>query len=410
MSRLPFLFIFTGIFGFVMFQAASLFQLFDWLDEGIRGQSGWFHVHLFVLGWATMLAMGAIYQLINVILQSTVFSEKLGYIHYTLFTIGLTGLLFGFIKAEIYWIAAFATLLLIGILVFAFNMTLTLIRAKKWDAITISSACAVLYLVLTGLSGMAMGLNFATGIWIDYHENLFGAHIWLGTIGWFGLLITGFSYKMLPMFYLSHDYSTKPQTAILLLWNAAVIVGALSFLLGSGFWMKWIALLLLAAAIVVYNIHMQQIKKHRHKRNPGTGIKWAVYVSQALAVTVIGMLIYTFFNPEQLLDTRTVIFAGWLYLSGWVSLTILGYASKIIPFLWWTHKYGKHAGKPGNPVLADLLNESKVNVWMAAMSVISLFVLVGLATGSDLVITAASAILAVLSLVYIFLISRVFTR
>ncbi|WP_027084653.1 hypothetical protein [Cohnella panacarvi] len=410
MSRLPFLFIVTGIIGFAAYQVASLASLFGFLGDGIRGPSGWFHVHLFVLGWATMLAMGAVYQLIHVILQTPIYSERLGYVHYSVFTVGLAGLLYGFMSSDIRLIAVFASLAFIGILLFAWNMAVTLFRASRWNAVTLSAACSVSYLVLTGVSGMAMGINFATGWFNDYHENLFGAHIWMGTVGWFGLLITGFSYKMLPMFYLAHDYPTKPQSVVLLLWNSAAVVGALSFLAGGDGWFTWFALLLLAAAVVVYNVHLLQVKKKRHKRTPGSGIQWSLYCSQAFAFALIGALIYTGVFPDRLLSSDSVLMAGWLYLGGWVSFTILSYASKIVPFLWWTHKYGKRAGKPGTPVMADLLSDKKVNVGLTAIAASSLLLVAALAMGSEAFITIAGAALAASSAAYIALISFVFAR
>jgi hypothetical protein len=257
MSRLPFLFIITGLIGFVLFHAASLASLTGWLDVPLRGPDGWFYIHLFVLGWATMLAMGAVYQLINVILQSQIWSERLGYVHYAVFTAGLAGLLVGFMRREIGMIAAFASLVFIGIVLFAWNMAATLFRAAKWDTITVSAALAVLYLVLTGVSGMTMGLNFAFGAWDGLHDRLFGTHIWLGTIGWFGLLITGFSYKMLPMFYLAHHYPTALQKAVLGLWNAGALLGALVFLLDAGNGLLAAALGLVLAALIIYNFEYQ---------------------------------------------------------------------------------------------------------------------------------------------------------
>jgi len=400
----------TGIAGFVLFHAVSLLSLFGWPGEELRGPSGWFHIHLFVLGWATMLAMGAVYQLINVILQSSLYSERLGYVHYALFAVGLFGLLVGFIRGEIHVIAAFATLAFCGIAVFAWNIGVTLLRASKWNAISLSAACSVLFLLLTGMSGMAMGLNFATGIWANYHDNLFGAHIWLGTVGWFGLLITGFSYKMLPMFYLSHDYPIRLQTAVLVLWNASVAVGALAFLGDWGDWAIQTALLLLAAAVVLYNVHLQQIKRTRHKRTPGPGIKWSVYASQAFAVMTVAAFAYSVIDPKRTLQAPALAVAGWAYLGGWVSFTILGYSSKIVPFLWWTYKYGKHAGKPGTPVMADLLSERKTNAALASIAILSLALLGGLAVSSPALIGIAGTALSVLSIAYISLISLVFSR
>ena len=410
MSRLPFLFIVSGMVGFLLFHAASLMSLFGWIGEGLRGPDGWFHVHLFVLGWATMLAMGAVYQLINVILQSNIYSERLGYIHYAVFTVGLFGLLFGFIQGEVYWIAAFATLAFSGILLFAWNMAATLFRASRWDAITISAASAVLYLVLTGLSGMAMGLNFATGLWNELHNRLFGTHIWLGTVGWFGLLITGFSYKMLPMFYLAHHYPTALQKVVLLLWNAGVMVGAVSLLLDGNVWTKWFALLLITIAVVVYNVHIVQIRKYRHKRSPGSGIRWSMYGNHAFAVAAVAITAYSLWNPQHLFLAKSVKTAGWIYLAGWVSFMIVCYLSKIVPFLWWTYKYGKRAGTPGTPVMSDLLSEKKVNAGLAAIAVFSLVPLAGLIFDSHLAVAAGGAAYSVFSIAYMVLIGLVFSR
>lgn len=410
MSRLPFLFIATGIFGFVLFHATSLMSLTGWLGEDIRGPAGWFQVHLFVLGWATMLAMGAVYQLINVILQANLYSERLGYIHYALFTVGLFGLLFGFVQGDTYWIGGFATIAFFGIVLFVWNMAATLLRARLWNAITLSTACAVVFLLLTGLTGMTMGIGFATGLWSDWHENLFGAHIWLGTLGWFGLLITGFSYKLLPMFYLSHDYSLRLEYVVLGLWNAGVLLGAGSFLLGSPIGFKIAALGLIVIALWTYNIHVLQIRKTRHKRSPGAGIEWTVAGSQLLALFATLFVLRAILLPESLLDTSTVLVAGWVYLGCWVSFTVLGYVSKIVPFLWWTHKYGKQAGKPGTPVLADLLEDRKVNLGLTLILCANLTVLMGLVLGSSLVVMLGGAVLSVVSLAYITLIALVFAH
>ncbi|MBS4219524.1 hypothetical protein KHA96_14500 [Bacillus sp. FJAT-49711] len=410
MFRLPFSFIITGMVGFVLFHILSLFSLYEWINVGLRGPSGWFHTHLFILGWATMLAMGAVYQLIHVILQSKIYSETLGFIHYAFFTIGLCGLLYGFWSGKVLMIGGFATVAFIGILLFAWNMAVTLFRAKHWDAITISAACAVLYLVLTGMFGMAMGLNFITGNLASFHERLLGAHIWLGTIGWFGMLITGFSYKMLPMFYLSHHFPIKLQKATLIIWNIGVISGVASFLLGGNVWTKWASLLIITMAITIYNIHLLQIKKHRVKQNPGLGIKWSVYASQALMVFAIGLTLYTLLVPDQLLQSKSVTLAGWIYLGGWVSFTILCYASKIVPFLWWTHKYGPHAGKPGTPLMADLLNEKKVEYGLILVALFIMFIFAGIAYNAGLFIAIGGSAFSLFSILYMILISRVFAH
>lgn len=410
MSRLPFLFIITGMIGFVLFHSISLFSLSSWLSEGLRGPTGWFHVHLFVLGWATMLAMGAVYQLINVILQSQIYSTRMGYVHYVVFTIGLVGLLFGFHSGTVTWIATFATITFIGILLFTWNMAVTLFRASRWDAITMSAACSIFYLLLTAIIGMMMGLNFYFGWWSDIHQQLFGAHIWVGTIGWFGLLITGFSYKMLPMFYLSHNFSTRLQPIVMILWNASVVIGMLAFIINTNLWLLITAILLLMIAVILYNIHLLQIKKHRHKKNPGTGILWSMYGNQVFAFLVLLMALYAVCFAQNILTSKSVLIAGWVYLGGWVSFIILSYASKIVPFLWWTLKYGNRVGLPGIPVMSDLLNDRKAFVGLTAIAVATLILILGLLLNSNIIVSIGGTAYSLFSIGYISLIGLVFAK
>src|SRR5699024_9622618 len=51
---------------------------------------------------------------------------------------------------------------------------------------------------------------------------------------------------------------------------------------------------------------------------------------------------------------------GWLiflYVTGWIIFSILGYLYKIVPFLWWTHKYSERIGKEKVPMLKDMIHE-----------------------------------------------------
>jgi hypothetical protein len=409
MFRLPFSFIITGMVSFVLFHLLTLTDLAGWAAEAPRGPEGWFHIHLIVLGWATMIAMGAVYQLINVVLQSDLFSTKLGFVHYGLFTVGTTGLLAGFRTVNTQWIALFAAIASAGILLFAVNIGMTLWRAKQWNTITISTACAVGYLCLTALSGMLMGLNFRFDFLGMAHEQLFGAHIWLGTAGWFGMLITGFSYKLLPMFYLSHDYPEKLQLGVLTLWNAAVVLGAASFLSGVQGLLAG-ALIAITAALALYVIHMEQIKKRKHKKTPGAGIAWTIWSARTLLVMAAGGSVLFAIDPAFVMQGSVPVLALWMYLYGWVAITILGYLSKIVPFLWWTHKYGTLAGNQKVPTMGQLLAEKPIHWGLAAVIVCLGGVCVGLGLDAAAVTTTAGSLLSLAAIGYMAQIAYVFKR
>ncbi|MDQ1913866.1 hypothetical protein RAC89_26035 [Paenibacillus sp. GD4] len=410
MIRLPLLFIATGVISFVLFHLLSLFTFGAWVVEPPRNPDGWFRIHLLVLDWATMIAMGAVYQLIDVVLQRRIHSRMLGYVHYAFFTVGSILLLTGFLRVNTGWIAVGASITFIGILLFAWNVGHTLRGAKQWNPITVSTACSIGYLVLTGVFGTAMGLNFAFNLWGEVHEQLLSAHIWVGTLGWFGLLITGFSYKMLPMFYLSHGAAERPQHIITCLWNAGVLLGAVTFLLQLHTFFMGVSILLLVTALFVYDHYIVEIRKHRHKPMPGRGILWTIWCTRVLFVFSLCIFIVWLISPEHLWSSTWVLLAGWVYLWGWVAMTILGYLSKIVPFLWWTHKYGPQAGKPDIPVMSDMIDEKLVHRGMLGMALGLGIAILGMGFSITQAAAAGISIVSLFSLFYIGLVVKVFTR
>ena len=51
-----------------------------------------------------------------------------------------------------------------------------------------------------------------------------------------------------------------------------------------------------------------------------------------------------------------------LYIVGWIIFSILGYLYKIVPFLWWTHKYSDRIGKEKVPTMGEMINEKAFSI------------------------------------------------
>jgi len=114
--------------------------------------------------------------------------------------------------------------------------------------------------------------------------------------------------------------------------------------------------------------------------------------------------------PDIVLSTRMAVVIGWLYLWGWVGGTILAYLSKIIPFLWWTSKYGSRAGREKVPTMAELIDDRKVNALLTAIFA-GLFVLAaGFGWNSPLLQSLGGGLLAAVSLLYAGYVGAVFAK
>lgn len=410
MFRLPMLFIATGMVGFFLYHGLSLGVLGVWMAEPLRSPDGWFRVHLLVLDWATMIAMGAVYQLMDVVLQRRIYSMKLGYAHYAVFTVGTGLLLAGFAFSATVMLATGAVLACVGAGLFVWNVGKTLQLANQWNAVTISTACALGYLMLTAIIGVVMGLNFAFPVWLEGHDRLLAAHIWLGLIGWFGMLITGFSYKMLPMFYLSHGYATRLEPAVIAALHACVLFGAVSFLAGGGPTGQAISTTLAALAFALYAFHVAEIRRRRHKKSPGRGVAVTVGAAYTLAAFGAALLAGWLAFPAAFADRPTTAVLVTLYLGGWVSVTILGYLSKIVPFLWWTHKYGPKAGQANVPVMAQMIPDRWVGAALSFVAVSVAVAAVGMYADSRLWIGIGGTALSAGAIFYMGMIANVFRK
>ena len=131
------------------FLILSLMMLFS--VSAFRGH--YFHphilaiTHLAALGWGTMIIFGASYQLIPVVLETELYSEKLAWLSFGLFLPGLIELVYSFwIFVPGIHMQCGAVLVLTAVLLFTLNVYLTA-KKKKQETIQedfIFSACICL--------------------------------------------------------------------------------------------------------------------------------------------------------------------------------------------------------------------------------------------------------------------------
>ncbi len=402
--KLPLTFIITGILELVGFFLLSLISLSDINLTSPRYPSGWAFTHLFVLGGASMIAMGAVYQLVPVVINRSLYNQRMGFLHYGFFLIGHIGLSIGFFLFQTNWMALFATFLFLSILLFATNILITLVQAKQFDTVTIHVIFSLLSLSLAGLTGMLMGYNYAVGQVGPVHNQLLPAHLWLGTAGWFGNLIVGFTYKLLPMFSISHNYSAKPQKVALVLLNIAIFFGAGNSFLGADNLITGLPFILLAIGFLFFIYATHQIRKSGIKKNPGAGIAFTLKINIFMALTLLVLAMAVFLASGQ----KLFIVSIWIGLWGWVYFTIVGYMSKIVPFLWWTFKFGSRVGKEKVPMLHQLISD-KLVYWLLNVNVVSfLITTLGLVISSPFLFNMGFILLLLSSLLYISTIGWVF--
>ncbi len=352
--KLPFSFIFFSLIALVLSQIVLLMNGQMLADGTFRIPAIWSAAHLLILGWALMVAMGAMYQLIPVAFLTKIWNEKFGFVQFFVTAAGIASF-----SATLYWAPMKALipgiLTLLGILMFLFQMLMTLKTQAKANILTAFVGTALICLFLTIFLGITLIYCLKTGTGAEYYQSIFKSHLLMGITGWFTLLIFGFSYKMVPMFALSHGFPMVQARYVYGLYVSGLVLTLVSFFTGQNLLLK-LGFFFLLAGFSVFSWHISIIIKKRLKKKLDKPFTFAlIAIGLGNIIHLLGFI---------LLWTRhTADFIGplvYAYILLWIILSIVGYLYKIVPFLWWTYKYSKEIGKTSVPSLKDILNEKIV--------------------------------------------------
>jgi hypothetical protein len=362
--KLPISFIIFSLIALVLSQILVLVNGQMLVNGSFRIPAIWSAAHLLILGWALMVAMGAMYQLVPVAFLTKIWNEKFGFIQFFVTAIGI---------ASFSWMLYVSPqnallpgiLMLLGILMFLFQMFMTLRKQAKPNILTAFVGSALVCLFLTIFLGITLIYSLQTGFASEYYQAIFKSHLLMGVTGWFTLLIFGFSYKMVPMFSLSHGFPMVQARYVYGLYISGLVIMLLSFFTSNDILLK-AGFFFLLAGYSIFSWHISIIIKKRLKKKLDKPFSFSI-VAIGLG-NIVHLAAFIALWSEQF--SNLIGPFVYLYLMLWIVLSITGYLYKIVPFLWWTFKYSKEIGKNAVPSLKDMMNE-KIVVPLFTLFVVS---------------------------------------
>lgn len=394
--KLPFSFIFFGFIALLISQILLLLNGNLLAMGSFRIPPIWASAHLLVLGWALMAVMGAMYQLVPVAFLTKIWNEKFGFVQFFITGIGISSF------AAILYLAPQEAVLpgiltLLGILMFIFQMFMTLRRQEKPTILTAFVGTALVCLLLTISLGITLIYSLKTGAGAEHYQSIFESHLLMGITGWFTLLIFGFSYKMVPMFSLSHGFPMVQAKFVYAFYVTGLIVTLIAFLTGQSILLK-AGFLLLFIGFSFFTWHIKLILKKRLRKKLDSPFVFALSAIGFGNIIHLGTVILLF--TGQFSNFIGPLVYGYLLL--WIVLSIIGYLYKIVPFLWWTYKYSEEMGKKTVPTLKEMINEKIINPFLLLFIFGILFVFSSLILKTAILFTVGQLIVsAVLVLVSI---------
>ena len=317
-------------------------------------------VHAGTLGFLTLVMMGALYQMAPVVASAAVPRVRLAFVSLGLLLLGFAGVgAWAFGHGSAAW-AFYA--LEAGALLFALPVTWALFRSRVGTVTVFGMRGALLaFLVLVAL-GALLARGWSGGPFPVDRALFLEVHILFALCGWIGGLIAAVSWQVLPMFYLTPEFSAAKTWSVQApLWLGlaggllTLLFVAAGQLAGAGLWVA--AFLATPAALAVWWRHPQLAQRalaaRRRKRADVSVDFWRAGLRIAFVLPPLALA--ALFVAHFTGDTRLGFLFGWLAVFGWAGLILHGMLTRIEPFLIWFHRYAPHVGRIPVPAMGRLI-------------------------------------------------------
>ena len=345
--------------------------------------------HLFTLGWITTSILGALCQLLPVVLGQPLRSTRAAYATLALHAPGLLLFVIGLVTVQRFALLAGAALFGTGLLLFVGNLALTLARIPRRDLTWWCLAGAAFFLTATVALGVTLAGNLHYGYLGGSRLLVLGVHVHIAIAGWVLLVVVGVARHLLPMFLLSHGVPLWPAKSAAALLGAGVMVLALGHHAGVlvGYMLP---ALLIAAGTAAFLVQAALFFRHRRRPRLDAGMRLAAaaLAMLALALALAPLVLVRGFGAPRL----ATAYGAALVLG--LALFVAGHFYKILPFLVWNHRYGPLIGKRPLPRVAELFSARTANV-AAVLLALGAFGLIGAVLGGTAAWARADAALIV---------------
>lgn len=344
--------------------------------------------HLIVLGFMAMVMIGALFQMLPVVIGAPVARPRLfGGTVQVLWVAGVLSLANGFrwSVAELLTVGgvllSLATVILVTVFLECFFRSRSAYAtavAMRWAVIALAIAVAVGLLLLGGHVGW-------WSLWRPLGTRL---HIVWGLWGWVFLLIVGVSYQVIPMFYVTSPYPNWLKDLL-----APLVVGMLALMslvtwmevqVGRPAYVAWsLALLIGGLALSCFSyaaITAARIRGRKRKIKDPTLRFWFLALGSA-SLAALGAVLFGLEGLVETFQSKTELTIGALAIWGGAVSVIQGMLFKIVPFLVWFHLHAQTTRHPtllGKkvPHMKQILGDEVVRrQWWLHLGSLGIFVL-----------------------------------
>ncbi|EJY54441.1 hypothetical protein URH17368_2909 [Alicyclobacillus hesperidum URH17-3-68] len=304
-------------------------------------------IHLFILGSMLTVAFGVLFQVIPIAFQAPPIPRHVLCWHLPIHVASVASMTAGFITSSFTIVAVGGAVLFANTTLYFAFIGHHYVRARNKTLVhrILSLPVSVLWFV------MLLGLFQAT-----FPNKVFPGvlltHIILGGLAFWGGLVMVLSYKLVPMFVISHGCRVSLAGTASFYYSGVLlwIVSTWYSVGNTAYVLRDVGTAALLIGLICYTRDMLRIVIARKKRR----IAFPIYEAlAAMALCIVGELGIAM---STLVSLHSLLFVS-IYVFGFGGLVALMYAymQKIVPFLWFEYRFSKRPERKTAPLIDDMV-------------------------------------------------------
>lgn len=357
--------------------------------------------HIMVLGWGSMMILGASHQLVPVMIEGKLYSNFLGHVSFVLAAIGIVFLVTAFYKFEFTLMAKAGSLMVLSaFLIYFINLVTSVVISKSDSIHAFFVLTATLWVISTMTLGVLLIFNFTDSLLSFDSIHYLTLHAHMGIVGWFLMTIMGVGTRLIPMFMISKYTSSKRLWWMYGLVNGGLLLFVFSFILKPSVTLYTISIALVIIAVFIFIQYCYFAWKSRIRKKVDPQVKISIFSSWMMLVPAVIILIILTMSALNVYYERMILIYGFCIIFGWISDIIFGMTFKTLPFILWKRKFQHKANKSSTPNPKDLFSQNIFRWMLGAYFTGFILFIAGIIFSGSIFLKAGAALLVVVSILF----------
>lgn len=316
-------------------------------------------LHLYLLGYVMMIIVGALAQLLPVVLEKGHCCVGFYPIIFSLVTAGTVIMVAGF------WffpsLVSYGGMLVVSAFtIFSVELFLTAKKEIFRSMSTKTMGFASLFLVLGTSIGWVMSASW-NGVFMIDAKTFLIPHIISVVGGGIILIIFGIAQILLPMFGLSHGFDQRFASYAYKIALFGIVITIIGLLYTDKLTIFGVGLVVISIAFHLIQIILILKKRARLELDI-----WFRSVVSAYLFLILSLVILIVGLSQEKVDWKLF---QWFFGVGFLSFLINAHLYKIIPFLVWFERFSPLVGKQKIPMLHQMLPKRAADMqWIYSLS------------------------------------------